>query len=168
MSNVIKNKRNLSDFEFSRNLIKLRKEMTDLLLRDFGLKKNKPKEDEEASDDYPEWLIIEMRKSIFDYLREIGKYICLGNSIFPTTWDEFKERRAAQNRAIGLCFGLLSEMQYIIDALSGRVDVSKYMPFVDTINREIALLKGWRKSGNKLKKFLKKSEGSKKPEENHK
>lgn len=39
---VIKNKRSLSDLEFFHNAIKLRTTMTDLLLRDFGVKaKNK-------------------------------------------------------------------------------------------------------------------------------
>ena len=35
---VIKNKRSLSELEFFHNAIKLRREMTSLLLRDFGIK----------------------------------------------------------------------------------------------------------------------------------
>ena len=86
---VIKNKRSLSELEFFHNAIKLRKEMTDLLLRDFGVKARKKdpqifpkrysmdKDDGEAFmklcekykivsiiETYPDWLINEFRTSI--------------------------------------------------------------------------------------------------------
>ena len=176
---VIKNKRSLSELEFFHNAIKLRKEMTSLLLRDFGVKaRNKDtqvlpklykmeKEDGEAFlklceqykitsmlETYPEWLIREFRESILQNLRELIKNITCANSIYPVCRAELTERRIYQDRAIGNCETLLQEMAYAMSVLPN--DANKYMGYVDIIQREIALLKGWRKSDNKLKTKLKK------------
>lgn len=174
---VLKNKRSLSTLEFFHNAIKLRKEMTSLLLRDFGIKaKNKdvniyPKQykmDKEDGDKfvelcekykittlvetYPDWLIIEFRKTILYNLRDLIKCITQANSIYPVCIAEYEERRTWQNRAIGDCETLLQEMAYIISVVP--VDANKYMLYVDMIQREIALLKGWRKADNKLRNKL--------------
>lgn len=125
---VIKNKRSLSDLEFFHNAIKLRTTMTDLLLRDFGVKaKNKnaqvypkkfkmDKEDGERFmelcekyqitsiiESYPDWLINEMRTSILENLRQLLANITSANSIYPVCIDEWTERRLRQDRAIGNC-----------------------------------------------------------------
>ena len=174
---VIKNKRSLSDLEFFHNAIKLRTTMTDLLLRDFGVKaKNKnaqvypkkfkmDKEDGERFmelcekyqitsiiESYPDWLINEMRTSILENLRQLLANITSANSIYPVCIDEWIERRLRQDRAIGNCETLLQEMAYVIAVMP--VDANKYMRYVDMIEREIALLKGWRKSDNKLRSRL--------------
>ena len=175
---VIKNKRSLSELEFFHNAIRLRKEMTGLLLRDFGVKaRNKdtqvfPKLYKMDKDDgkvflelcekykivstletYPEWLIREFRESILMNLRELIKNITCANSIYPACLAELTERRICQDRAIGNCETLLQEMAYAMSVLPN--DANKYMHYVDMIQREIALLKGWRKSDNKLKSKLK-------------
>lgn len=177
---VIKNKRSLSELEFFHNAIKLRKEMTDLLLRDFGVKARKKdpqifpkrysmdKDDGEAFmklcekykivsiiETYPDWLINEFRTSILKNLRELMANITAANSIYPVCMAEWEERRLYQDRAIGNCEILFQEMAYALSILP--VDVDKYMRYVDIIQRQIALLKGWRKSDNKLKvRLLKK------------
>lgn len=46
-------------------------------------------------------------------------------------------------------------MQYIISIIP--VDAQKYMRYVDMIEKEIALLKGWRKSDNKILKRIRES-----------
>ena len=174
---VIKNKRSLSSLEFFHNAIKLRKEMTELLLRDFGVKaKNRdvniyPKKYSMDKADgeifvelcekykiatlvetYPDWLIMEFRKTILYNLRDLIKCITQANSIYPVSISELEERRGWQNRAIGDCEILLQEMAYIISVIP--VDANKYMPYVDLIQREIALLKGWRKADNKIREKL--------------
>ena len=50
-------------------------------------------------------------------------------------------------------------MQYIISIIP--VDAQKYMRYVDMIEKEIALLKGWRKSDNKILKKIKETEAKK-------
>lgn len=174
---VIKNKRSLSDLEFFHNAIKLRKEMTDLLLRDFGVKaRNRdvnvlPKKysmDKEDGDkflelcekykittmleSYPDWLVREFRETILSNLRQLMKNITSANTIYPVCMAEYEERRLCQNRAIANCETLLQEMVYVMTIMP--VDADKYMKYVDYIQREIALLKGWRKSDNKIRDKL--------------
>lgn len=174
---VVKNKRTLSDLEFFHNALMLRKEMTDLLLRDFGIKDktrsvNKQpfilkmqKEDQEVmlelfqkyhitelSEEYPMWLIERFRDGILDILHEMIMNITAANTIYPVYESELLERRNFQNRAIGNCEQLLQEMQYIISVVP--VNAQKYMRYVEMIDKEIALLKGWRKSDNKIMKRI--------------
>lgn len=58
--------------------------------------------------------------------------------------------------AVGNCEQLLQEMQYVISILD--VDVNKYLPYVDMIEKEIALLRAWRKSDNRLLERVKQNE----------
>lgn len=177
---VLKNKRNLSDLEFYRNGIVLRKNLTELLLKDFGIRDKirksvaitKHMTEEDAStfqgiidkysctniiDEYPIWLIDKMRNNILDICHEMIMNITVANSIYPTYESEYYDRRNYQNHAVGNCEQLLQEMQYIISIIP--VDANKFMPYVNMITREIQLLKGWRKSDNRiLKSIRKKSE----------
>lgn len=168
---VIKNKRNLSDLEFYRNAIVLRKDFTILLLKDFGIKdkvrnavaitKNMSEEDAKkfnelvqknsqlyVLDKYPEWLINRMRDDILNLLHSLIMNITHANSIYPVFESEYYERRNLQNCAIANCEQLLQEFQYIISIIP--TDINKYLRYTDMIEREIALLKGWRKSDNRI------------------
>ena len=173
---VIKSKRTLSDLEFYRNAIKLRKEITLLLLRDFGIKSkvrkpetiiNKMDTDDAENfknimnkyeltyilDEYPIWLIDKMRNNILNLLHSLVMNITQANTIYPTCEEEYYDRRKYQNHAIGNCEQLLQEMQYIISIIP--VNANKYLTYVDMIDEEIKLLKGWRKSDNKIIKRIK-------------
>ncbi len=171
---VVKSKRNLSTMEFFHNAIVLRKKITELLLRDFGIKQFKRNihfvgnvenftEEEKKIvenifekhemghcflDDFPLWLIEKERIYFIDILRELFKNIVKANSLYPVNISEYYERRSLQNNAIGCCEDLLQEMQYILTIFP--VDAEKYMSYVEIIEKEIALLKGWRKSDNKI------------------
>ena len=65
---------------------------------------------------------------------------------------ELEERRKHQDLAIGYCYYLLQELQYTIETIP--VNINKYMPFAEGIDREISLIKAWRKSDNRFKKIL--------------
>lgn len=174
---VPKNKRDLSELEFFHNALVLRKEMTDLLLRDFGIKDKQrsvnkepfilkmEKDDQEVmlalfqkyhvtelSEEYPMWLIERFRDGVLDILHDLIMNITAANTIYPVYESELYERRNFQNRAIGNCEQLLQEMQYVIVVIP--VKAQKYMRYVEMIDREIALLKGWRKSDNKIMKRI--------------
>lgn len=170
---VVKNKRKASRFEVFHHLNRLRKDMTDLLLRDFGFSMNKAvkglekrfggktydelDETQKAHYDrlkarnsaFEEWFIIDERKAIVTYLRGISREVYMANSIYPTIREELAERRLHQDKAIGLCYAMVQELQYVIDILP--VDVNVYLRFADAIQTEINLIKGWRKSDNKFK-----------------
>lgn len=174
---VLKSKRKASQFEVFHHFYKMRKEVTDLLLRDFGFDleraiKNiskkffggRPYEEltPEEKDRYDklvekdiafaEWFIKDERQAVVDCLRTIGEEVFTANSIYPTYMEELVERRLHQDRAIGQCYRLTQELQYAIETLP--VDVNKYLRFAEMIQTEINLLKGWRKSDNKFKRAI--------------
>ena len=173
---VLKSKRKSSQFEVFHQLYKTRKEVTDLLLRDFGydleraekkvekmfggrryeeltpeekVRYDKLKAKNEAFDT---WFIEDERKCVVDCLREITKEVFMANNIYPTVMKELVERRLCQDRAVGQCYRLTQELQYAIETLP--VDVNKYTRFADMIQTEINLIKGWRKSDNKFKRAI--------------
>lgn len=173
---VLKSKRKESQFEVFHHLVKMRKEVTDLLLRDFGFDADKATKNtmktfggrkyEELSDSekerydkltkrnaaFIEWFILDERKVIIDCIRAITEETFVANSIYPTCTEELIERRLHQDRAIGECYRLTQELQYAIETLP--VDVNKYLRFADMIQTEINLLKGWRKADNKFKRAI--------------
>lgn len=173
---VLKSKRKASQFEVFHHFYKMRKEVTDLLLRDFGYDYNRaenkvakmfggrsyteftPEEKSrydrlmEKNRAFDEWFIEDERKVIVDCLRSIGENVFLANSIYPTYMEELIERRLCQDKAIGLCYRLTQELQYAIETLP--VDMNKYLRFAEMIQTEINLLKGWRKSDNKFKRAI--------------
>ena len=173
---VLKSKRKASQFEVFHHFYKMRKEVTDLLLRDFGYDYNraenkvakmfggrsyteltpevKSRYDRlmEKNRAFDEWFIEDERKVIVDCLRSIGENVFLANSIYPTYMEELIERRLCQDKAIGLCYRLTQELQYAIETLP--VDVNKYLRFAEMIQTEVNLLKGWRKSDNKFKRAI--------------
>lgn len=178
---VLVKDRGISSMEFFHNAIKLRRMIVEFLLKDFGIKDKirnpkvyansiKMTDDDKAEwdhltekyqmnrsviDEYPNWLITHYRNNILSVLRDMMFYIVKANSIYLDVNNELacKERRHYQTLAICQCEILLQEFQFIIDTIN--VNVNKFMPYVELIEREIALLKGWRKSDNRMLKKLK-------------
>lgn len=170
---VLKSKRKPSQFEVFHHLTQLRKDITDLLLRDFGYSFEKAEkrlqkrfsgreydyltDSEKAQYDrlkrryeaFDEWFIEDERRVIIDCLRAIGEHVYTANSIYPVYMEELIERRVHQDLAIGQCYRLVQELQYAIETLP--VDVNVYLRFSASIQKEIDLIKGWRKSDNKFK-----------------
>ena len=170
---VLKSKRKESQFEVFHHLYKMRKEITDLLLRDFGYSEAKALKSlekrfsgrryeelseaekvqydrqKERHEAFCEWFIIDQRKAVTDCLRLITSYVYKANSIYPMYMEELVQRRIYQDKAIGQCYALVQELQYAIETLP--VDVNKYTRFGEMIQTEINLIKGWRKSDNKFK-----------------
>ena len=170
---VLKSKRKASQFEVFHHLNRLRRDITDLLLRDFGYSFEKAEARLEKRlggrcyseltdfekdmynrlkqrwDAFDEWFIEDQRKVIVDCLREITKEVYIANSIYPTCYEELVQRRLHQDEAVGQCYRLVQELQYAIETLP--VDVNTYTRFGEAIQTEINLIKGWRKSDNKFK-----------------
>ena len=176
---VIKNLRSLSTMEFYKNAITLRKDITNWMLRNFGIKrnarsitqviKNIDKEDQKVIDnifakydktqnnqfqsEYPEWFINSQREHMMRILQDMMDEITSANSIYATNLSEFDERRNHQNEAIACCYKLFQEIQYIISIFN--TDLNKLVPIIDMIEKEVDLLKGWRQSDNKSRKKIK-------------
>lgn len=80
-------------------------------------------------------------------------YIRRANCIYAMNETEFYERRINMDKAIGCCDSILELMQYAGETLP--VDAQKYMRFVEKILLEKKLIKGWRKSDNRLLRKIK-------------
>lgn len=178
---VLKSKRKVSRLEFLHNAYAIQRNLVLLLLRDFGLKTKvrtvkafsdiykMTEEDREhmvelmdkygitsITEEYPEWLISDMRNRVLYEARALVRNIIQANSIYPHTRGEFEDRRRYQTMAIGNCEQLIQELQYVISIV--KVDANKFLPYVDMIDREVALLRGWRKSDNRLLTKIKENE----------
>lgn len=170
---VLKSKRSLSDMEFFHNALNLRKYVTFRLLKDFGIKpkvwrrtfliNSNDLTDQErqtlgdlldktehvgAIDDYPQWFIETERDIIMKIMADLLHHIVQANTIYISSEATADERRSYQNCAIADCERLIQELSYVISIIP-VVDANKLMPLVDQTEREIALLKLWRKSDNK-------------------
>ena len=181
MSNVVKSKRKKTRFEADHNMIKLRDEVTKLCVTDFGfsVEKAKNRRDHFAKshenldnldevlarydkkiDSFDKWFIDEEARAILSILRELTKEFTLGNSIYPNNGIsklfEYLERRKHMTRAIGLCYTLQHEIQYVIRILP--VDKNKYKRFSEMIEKQVALIKGVRKADNRFLKDVKNKE----------
>lgn len=176
---VVKRKRSESQFEVFHHFFKVRKDITELLLRDFGYSDKKSEiyfkkflgnrtleelnENERLHfenrqrkiNSFNEWFIVDQRKTVMDCLRSVQENIFVANSIYPTYMEELIKRRIHQDVAIGQCYRLLQELQYSIETLP--VDINVYLRFVEMIEKEIGLIKGWRKADNKFIRVISES-----------
>ena len=170
---VLKNKRKASQFEVFHHLYKMRRDITELLLRDFGYSFEKAEKrllkqfggrgyadlseaererydrTKQRWESFDDWFIYDERQVIVDCLRDITREVFIANSIYPTCMEELVQRRLHQDEAIGHCYRLSQELQYAIETLP--VDVNTYLRFGEAIQTEINLIKGWRKADNKFK-----------------
>jgi hypothetical protein len=153
---VLKNRRRLSRLEFYHNARKMRKELTLFVLMDFGIHSRGRKFKEDTGSQQPEGfydeLIEEFSGNIRLLLRNMMWNITAGNTIYPVNEAEIQERRHHQTAAIINCEQLLQEILFCKDIMP--VKASKFIPYIEKIEFEIKLLKGWRKANNKIQELL--------------
>lgn len=173
---VIKYRRGLSEMEFYKNALRLQTKTTQWYMSDFGTTKSIKRmrtvlpelseEDEETitcilkkngiSSSSPFKTTINPRfldsewDVLSNHLRNLISNLTHANSIYPTTQQELDRRRDYQNKAIGDCYSISQEFQYIASVIS--IDLNKIKPLLDLLDSEISLIKGWRKSDSKFKK----------------
>ncbi len=171
---VEKGKRRQSRFEAAHHYIKVRNEVTLLMLQDFGFSREKYEKQIEKyahdhrnspnvqeivgrwrkkADSFHRWFIDRECDAVSDILRRIDAEFTMANSIYPSSKSEFKtadycQRRKHMNEAIAECYVLKSEINYVIRTLP--VDINKYKHFATMIDEQIALLKGVRKADNRF------------------
>jgi hypothetical protein len=160
---VLKNRRGLSKLEFYHNARKMRKELTALTLRDFGAHSRgagfKTDAEQQPPEGYYDELLKEFSDNIRMLLRNLMLNITAANTVFPQNAAELQTRRDYQTRAIINCEQLLQEMLYCGDALP--VKASKFLPYIEQIEYEIKLLKGWRRANSKIAEALAEKERKK-------
>ena len=155
---VLKKKRGLSKLEFYHNARRMRKELTMLVLRDFGIHSRGAKFKADTGSQQPEGfydeLLDEFSRNIRHILRNLMMNITAANTIYPVNDLEIQTRRQYQTAAIISCEQLLQEILYCEDVLP--VKVSKFVPYIERIELEISLLKGWRKANTKIENLIEK------------
>lgn len=168
---VPKGRRSETKFEAQHHFYKLRDEVTMLMIRRFGfdaeryerqiekireLRKNDPKKAvakyKAKCDAFNDWFIAKESDAVLEILRNIETNFTIGNSIHPVYYEEFMERRSRMDAAIGNCFALKQEMQYIIRILP--VDMNKFIHYSDAIDEQIRLYRGVRQADNRFLKSI--------------
>ena len=172
---VPKGKRKESKFEAQHHFYRLRADITNLMLLDFGFSEKKYRKSieryrethanaenvdevvaryQKKCDSFKKWFIDRECSAVLEALQRIGSEFTIGNSIYPSETPakvmEFCERRKHMDEAIAQCYVLKQELQYIISTLP--VDINKYERVAVEIDRQIALYKGVRQSDNRLLK----------------
>ncbi len=167
---VLKSKRGISKAEFINNAINLRKYVVFKLLKDFGIKdrvrdctfflhdRNLTVEEKKQLgallrkcdynaelESYPDWFIRHERDYMHGLCRDMISDIFHANNIYITCTADIEERRKYQNSAIANVTLLLQELTFLLDVIP-QVNADKLKPLIEMADREIALLKGWRKS----------------------
>jgi hypothetical protein len=123
---------------------------------DFGIHSRGAKFKEVTGSRQPEGfydeLIEEFSRNIRLLLRNMMWNITAGNTIYPVNEEEIQERRRRQTAAIINCEQLLQEILFCKDIMP--VKASKFIPYIEKIEFEIKLLKGWRKANNKIEELI--------------
>lgn len=133
MSNVLMRNRSVSELEFWKNGSDIRAVVTQFLMRE----NNVPKR----------WRPVFTFPGI-DLARKLMEEITAANTIYPTTDAEVELRRTHQTEAVILCEQIIQHLQWLVDTLP--VKVSSLEEIVEMVNKEVALLKAWRKSNKVL------------------
>ena len=155
-------------FEVFHNYYKIRKELNKQQHYNFGYKKPKvnpcdkfgiPRDESEiakiqaeidAMDVENQMLIADTKVEIQVCLRAIIRDVVKANDIYVTSQLEKDTRRLLQDEAIGELDCILQELQNLLENII-QIDKNRFTQVALLIDKEINLIKGWRKSDNKIK-----------------
>lgn len=165
---VLEDKRSETPFAVRDNALDIWKQVTELSFRGFGKKKRKmPKTpsnfeiwSEESKEKWrasakerlarqEQWdmnFIQNESKVVDDVCREIVYLIDRANTMNPQYLCECDKQRLMQDEAIGHCNNLKRELNHIADTLPCNKNFLAIL--TENIDKEIAILRGWRKSCN--------------------
>lgn len=157
---VLLSKRKESKFEAISYSIEIHDMLIDLMQRSFGVKNLEHfvrmryvygKDNVEEHAKY-RFLLQNFKTSINQIASQLTNNVRAANSIYPTSLQEYNQRRMYQNNAIVSCEQIIKELQRIVDVFD--VDVNLYSRHITAIDREISLIKKWRQKDNKFKLYL--------------
>lgn len=130
---VLKNQRSQSKLEFYHTAILIRNELTKFVMNE----KIVPKR----------WRPV-FTFPIIDKGILLVDNITAANTIYPQNMHEAERRRDYQTNAIIVIEQIVQLLQYMLTTLN--LDPDKFQPVTEMLLKESALLRGWRKSDNKL------------------
>lgn len=174
MSNVPKSKRKKHDFQTTKEMSRLRKDITELMVNNFGYREDKYQKGidralEKCTEDdtkrreclqrmqdkhdyfYDTFIKFEVNRILHIWSMIVGEFQ-LGNSIFPygkTRFMDFCERRKHFTNSICYLNALKYEIQYIGESLP-FTNKDRYLNIGVRIEHLIAMVKGVRQASNKF------------------
>ena len=141
---VVQSKRNQSKVEFEMIYFQLADGIDTLVEHDFfaeGVLAQKNR------------AFLDMRcRTLEDLTDKLLYHIKIANSIYPMCIAEWEERRIEMDKAIGICFAILTIFQRIMIRL--RIPDNKYTLDIQNVVRMINSLKAWRRGDYKIKEAL--------------
>lgn len=163
MSGVVVSRRTESKFEAVVYVTELNDMLIELMQRGFGVKnldhyvrvKFAYGDIKKEDFDHYHWMMVEFKRRMNQTASSLTYNVVAANTIYPTNMHEYEMRRDYQNQAIVNCEQLLHELQRIVDIFD--VDINVHERYVKAINREIGLIKNWRRRDNKFKDHLQKA-----------
>lgn len=135
MSNVFKRYRKDTELQFMLTALDLQVAVTKYAMSD----KKIPKK----------WRIV-LGVPLVEKVDEMMDNITMANSIFPDSEESMALRRRYQDLAIGNCYQLHNKLNRTLQCVS-TVTIENLTPIIDLWNKEVSLLKRWKKS-DKIKK----------------
>lgn len=149
---VLASQRGISDMEFYKNAIEMKNKLVLLLLRNFGFKNI-----EEATE-WEQWYVNFEREKLLNLSSAVVNNIVYANNIYVYTQKDYEQRRYYQNTAINSVYNILEEFAHLHEVFKVQ-KIQKHLElFIQMADRELVLLKSWRK------KTKKPSSSTKKPE----
>ena len=174
MSVLKRNRKPSKRFEVLHQLTSLRKVVNELIFGNFSYSHEKAQRrafkrfnvltEDQLSDDqrriyekmqnrwkvYDEFLIEREKDILLRRLSDLSAEVHMANNIYPTNMDELVERRLHQDRAVGLTYVIVQELQYIMQSIP--VNVNHYVVIAKEFLEYAELVKNWRLSDNRFKK----------------
>ena len=149
MSNVLQRFQGISEMEFYQNATVLYKNLSRFLMSE----KNIPKR----------WRFVHVYP-ILDIMNELFDCMVEANDIYPYNEQELNRRKGLQDKCIKICDIIYERLQRIIDTVlweklhqdrdsAERVRIEGWLTTLgNLLDREIPLLKGWKKSTKLLER----------------
>ncbi|MBQ8465705.1 MAG: hypothetical protein IJ545_06825 [Alphaproteobacteria bacterium] len=129
MSNVLARKRQVTELAFYVSGQQLQTEITKFAMNEKAI---------------PKKYRLLLGQDIIKKTDELMDNIIAANSIYPTTEDEMKMRKAYQTRAINNCFQIQNRLIRLVNCIS--IEKRRIAPIADILQKEVSLLKNWKKS----------------------
>lgn len=100
---------------------------------------------------YPQYIFDYYRECILKQCSELVSLISKAYTMYPNSAFEFNTKRQYQTDAISVCYDMKHTLQIAIKIFNSN-HLEKFVPIINDIDKEIELLKTWRKDSNKFKK----------------
>ena len=141
---VPKNKRRKSGEEFDAIFYKVHDDAVDMIEHNF-------RADYDMAVEHQSYIQY-ASKALMGLVWDLSYHIKVANALYPTSHEELLERRIEQERAIGICYDILTLYELVMHKLKVKGDTGAFE--IMNVNHQINSIRAWRTSDNKrFKRF---------------